>query len=84
MGLSSRAGLITLRFMQGFALFPLDLTPNQAEGAHINPVKYGNLRLEAHFAQTLQQPVNCICYAEHNNMIQIDHARNVISDFAPS
>ena len=46
--------------------------------------KYGNLRLEAHFAQTLQQPVNCICYAEFDNMIQIDHARNVIADFKPS
>ena len=82
---NSRAGLITLQqFTNGFTLFPIDLTPDQAEGAHIDPVKYGNLRLEAHFTQALQTPVNCICYAEYDNMIQIDHARNVISDFAPS
>ena len=86
MGLNnSRAGLITLQqFMRGFILFPIDLTPDQAEGAHIDPVKYGNLRLKAHFTQALQHPVNCICYAEYDNMIQINHARNVIADFAPS
>ena len=86
MGLNnSRAGLITLeQFMDGFTLYPIDLTADMAEGAHTDVVKYGNLRLEAHFSTALPKPVNCICYAEYDNMIQIDQARNIVTDFAAS
>lgn len=72
------------QFMNGHTLYAIDLTPDMAEGPHVDPIKYGNLRLEAHFATALTAPINCICYAEYDNMIQIDSARNVIADFAPS
>jgi len=72
------------QFMNGYTLFPIDMTPDMAEGAHTDPVKYGNLRLEVHFATALTQPINCICYAEYDNMIQLDQNRNVIADFAPA
>ena len=78
------AGITLSQFNAGHALYCFDLTPDMAEGAHIDPIKYGNLRLEAHFATALAAPINCICYAEYDNMIQIDHARNVVADFAPS
>lgn len=87
MGLNNtNAGLkITLdQYMKGFTLFPMDLTADMAEGPHIDPIKYGNLRMEVHFATPLQHPINCICYAEYDSMIQIDHSRNVIADFAPT
>ena len=60
----------------------LDLTADMTEGARCNPVEYGSLRLEGHFEQALAAAVNVIFYAEYDNLLQIDRARNVVSDFA--
>ena len=87
MGLNnSRSGVdINLEdFMAGYTLYAIDLTADMSEGAHIEPVKYGTLRMDAHFAAPLAEPVNCVCYAEYDNMIQIDLARNIVTDFAAS
>ena len=81
---NSGVGVTLDQFMKGHTLYAIDLTPDMAEGPHVDPIKYGNLRLEAHFETALTNPINCICYAEYDNMIQIDSARNVIADFAPS
>ena len=71
-------------FQEGHTLYPIDLTADQAEGSHVDPIKYGNLRMEAHFRIPLVKPINCICYAEYDNMLQIDKARNIVTDFASS
>lgn len=87
MGLTnSNSGInLTLhQFMHGFTLFPVDLTADMSEGPHCDPIKYGNLRLEAQFATALTEPVNCICYAEYDNMIQVDQNRNIVADYAPA
>jgi hypothetical protein len=76
---------ITLeQFMHGFTLFPLDLTPDMSEGPFSSGIKFMNLRVEGHFSRALEQPINCICYAEYDNMIQIDQNRNVVADYAPA
>ena len=69
-------------FGNGYALYVFDLTADMCEGAHIDPIKYGNLRMEVHFAKQLPQPINVVVYAEFDNLIQIDRARNVVTDFA--
>ena len=87
MGLTnSKEGLtITLEtFKNGNNLYAFDLTADQAEGAHIDPIKYGSVRMEAHFDTQLPNPINVIVYAEYDNLLQVDKARNILTDFAPS
>ena len=87
MGLcNSKEGLtITLdTFKNGHTLYAFDLTADQAEGAHVDPIKYGSVRMEAHFDTQLPNPINVIVYAEYDNLLQVDKARNILTDFAPS
>ena len=66
---------------QGYTLFAFDLTADQCEGEHADPIKYGNIKLEAHFQRALQVPVNIIIYSEFDSTLKIDVARNVVTDF---
>ncbi|KAJ8046888.1 hypothetical protein HOLleu_05719 [Holothuria leucospilota] len=43
---------------------------------HFKLVKQGNLRMEMQFEQPLPTPVNVVVYAEMDNIIEIDRARN--------
>lgn len=69
-------------FGNGYTLFAFDLTPDLSDGGHFNIVKQGNLRLELHFKTQLPQTVNAIVYAEFDNVIEIDKARNVLFDYS--
>ena len=68
-------------YSSGFTLYAFDLTADQCEGAHSDPVTYGNLKIEVHFAAGLNRPVNLIAYCEFDSCIKIDFARNVTTDF---
>ena len=68
-------------YLHGNVLYAFDLTADMAEGAHIDPIHYGSIRVEAAFANALPNAVNAIIYAEYDNVLQIDRARNVVSDF---
>ena len=68
----------------GYTIYGFDLTTDMCEGAHVDPIKYGTLRLEAHFNAPLPQAINIVCYTEYDNMIQIGQGRNVLVDYAPS
>ena len=69
-------------FANGYTLFAFDLTADMCEGSHIDPIKYGNLRMEVHFKKPLPCTTNVVVYSEYDNLIQIDRARNIITDFA--
>jgi hypothetical protein len=69
-------------YAKGFTLFAFDLTPDQDEGGHFHLVKQGNLRLELHFKTALPETVNVIVYAEFDNVIEVDKARNVLFDYS--
>lgn len=69
-------------FARGYAIYGFDFTADMSEGAHVDPVKYGNLCVEGHFSAPLTRPVNFVLYLEFDNVVQIDRARNVITDFA--
>ena len=71
-------------YTQGYTLYGFYLTTDMCEGAHIDPIKHGALRLEAHFGMGLTRPINVICYAEYDNTLQIDGNRNVLVDYATS
>ena len=66
----------------GFTLFAFDLTPDLDEGGHFHLVRQGNLRLELHFEHALPETINVIAYAEFDNVIEVDKARNVLFDYS--
>lgn len=68
-------------YKNGNTLFGFDLTADQCEGAHVDPIQYGNLKIEIHFTTALTQPVNIVAYSEYESCIKIDRARNVITDY---
>ena len=64
---NSNSGLVINHnnYREGYTIYGFDLTTDMCEGAHIDPIKYGTLRLEAHFGTPLAHPINIICYAEY-------------------
>ena len=83
---NSNSGLIINHdnYPVGYTIYGFDLTTDMCEGAHIDPIKYGTLRLETHFNTPLAHAINIVCYAEYDNMIQTGQDRNVLVDYAPS
>ncbi|XP_012215829.2 uncharacterized protein F54H12.2-like [Linepithema humile] len=70
-------------YAQGYILFAFDLTPDLSVhcAGHWNLAKHGSLRLEVKFDKALTTTVNCIVYAEFDNILEIDSSRQVIVDF---
>lgn len=71
-------------YAQGSCLFAFDLTPDLSANStsHWNLVKHGSMRIEVRFAEPLVSTVNCILYAEYDNVLEIDSSRQVIVDFS--
>jgi hypothetical protein len=69
-----------LEYADGYSLLAFDLTPDLAAnaGTHWNVVKLGNLRLEINFADPLEEAINCIVYAEFDELLQVNKQRMVI------
>ena len=67
---------------QGYTLYAFDLTPNLHDDDQLNLVRRGDLRLEMRFAKPLANTTNIICYAEFDNVIQINKSRHVLCDFS--
>ena len=68
-------------FAEGYAIYAFDLTPDMCNGDHFNLIKNGNLRISLNFNTDLAENLNCIVYMEHENIVEINKARNVIYDF---
>ena len=68
-------------YSNGYALYAFDLTPDLAEGGHLNLLRQGNVRLELKFGAVLAETTNVIVYAEFENIIEIDKQRNIIFDY---
>ena len=66
---------------QGYTFFCFDLTPSLLDGNITEPSRSGCLRLEVGFAKPLEEPIHVIAYGELDGMIEIDRARQVITDF---
>ena len=69
-------------YMNGCTLFCFDLSPSLIDGHVAEPIKSGNLRLEVTFSKALPEPVHVIVYGEQDGLVEIDKARQVISDFS--
>lgn len=71
-------------YARGYCLFAFDLTPDLSANCftHWNLVRHGSVRIEVRFGAALTTTMNCIVYAEYDNVIEIDSARQVITDFS--
>lgn len=71
-------------YANGYCLMAFDLTPDLSANstAHWNLIRHGSVRIEVRFETALMQTVNCIVYAEFDNVIEIDKNRNVTVDFS--
>ena len=69
-------------YKKGYTMFCFDLSPSMADGDRVELLKSGSLRLEVGFAKPLPDPVHIIVYGELDGTIEIDRARQVITDFA--
>lgn len=67
----------------GYCLMAFDLTPDlsASDTTHWNLVRNGSVRMEIGFDTALTETVNCLVYAEFDNVIEIDRHRNVNVDF---
>ncbi|XP_066297290.1 uncharacterized protein F54H12.2-like [Branchiostoma lanceolatum] len=70
-------------FDKGYAFYGYDLTPDLCTSGqgHFNVVKHGNVRLELHFAEALENTVVVLVWAEFENLIEINNHRNVQFDY---
>ena len=65
-------------FEGGYAFYAFDLTPDLADGGHFNLFKQENVRLDLKFGAALESTINVIAYAEFENCLEVDRARNII------
>jgi len=75
-------GISRTAFWEGNALYAFDLSPDFAEEDHFNLQKQSSVRLVLKFRQALNENVSVIAYAEFENVLEIEHNRNVIYDFS--
>ena len=71
-------------YADGYCLMAFDLTPDLSANvtSQWNLVRHGSLRMEVCFETALVKTVNCIVFAEFDNVIEIDKNRNVTVDFS--
>ena len=67
----------------GYCLFAFDLTPDLSAyfTSHWNLMRSGSLRIEVRFAQALTETINCVVYADFDNVLEIESIRQIIMDF---
>lgn len=71
-------------YPDGFCLFAFDLTPDlsASSASHWNLIKSGSIRIEVRFDKATSQNINCLLYAEYDNLLEIDSTRQVIVDYS--
>lgn len=67
----------------GHCLLCFDLTPDLSASStsHWNLVRHGSVRIEVRFDSALTTTINCIVYAEFDNVIEINKHRDVSVDY---
>ena len=68
----------------GFFLTAFDLTPDLSAHCvlHWNLVRSGSLRIKVGFEPAPTSTINCVVYAEYDNVLEIDSTRQILSDFS--
>jgi len=66
----------------GYTLFAFDLSADHDDCGSLNLSRVGTVRLDAKFQSQLQTTINVIVYAEFQNLLEIDRAKNIIFDYS--
>jgi len=64
-----------------YALYAFDLTADLGKDDQFNLMRQGSVRLALKFSEALGATVTVVAYAEFENVIEVDHDRNVVFDF---
>lgn len=77
-------GISRTSYPKGFCLMAFDLTPDLSANcpSHWSLIKHGTLRIGVRFDEALKETINCIVYAEFDNIIEVNAASQVIADFS--
>lgn len=67
----------------GYCLLAFDLTPDlsASSSSHWNLVRHGSVRLEVRFETALTTTLNCVVYAEFDNVVEINKNRDITVDY---
>lgn len=70
-------------YPNGYCLMAFDLSPDLSANSHThwNLIRYGSVRLEVRFESALTSTVNCVVYAEFDNIIEINKNRDITVDY---
>lgn len=68
-------------YPNGFALLVFDLTPELDPDSCFHLIRTGTIRIELKFSSALAQPINVLCFCEHDSSIHIDKNRAVMPNF---
>ncbi|KAI1286942.1 hypothetical protein HDE_10359 [Halotydeus destructor] len=71
-------------FGKNNTIFTFMLSPDITSGcgsSHVSPIKYGSIRLHTKFAKKVPYGINVLCFAEYDNIIELDASRMVSAPF---
>ena len=70
------------QFKNGCALFAFDLT-SQLDSAEVGfeLIKHGNIRIEIHFADAVEQTMTAVVFAENDNLVEINYDRQIVFNY---
>lgn len=70
-------------FANGYCLLAFDMTPDLSANfnAHWSLIKRGCVRIEVRFDEPLSKTLNCIIYAEFDNILEVNKNREVTFDY---
>ena len=73
-------GINRFNYSLGYFLTTFDLTPELSAhcATHWNLVRSGSLRIEVGFERALTSTINCVVYAEYDNVLEIDSTRQIL------
>ena len=69
----------------GNTIFGFNFAPDMADDCnkmgYVNPIRDGSLRIDLKFSQALSETINVLLYCEYDNIVEITHDRNVVTDY---
>lgn len=82
--LNEGIGINRDNYDKGNFLTAFDLTPDSSAhcASHWNLIRSGSVRIEVRFEEALASTINCIVYAEFDNIVEKDADRQITADFS--
>ncbi|XP_057299246.1 uncharacterized protein F54H12.2-like [Hydractinia symbiolongicarpus] len=68
-------------YSDGYSLFGFDLSPSLCNGEHYEPQRQGSIRIALEFGTALPNTITVFMYADFENTIHVNKARNILKDF---